>query len=102
MGANGSVWGLNSSNAIYSFNQQLTLTQTFHPVSGATLVQIATSLDGNAWGIGPAGKLSGYNLATQSWTRFNPGEVFAEVASRLRTGRVGARHESDRSSTSIQ
>lgn len=80
VGANGSVWGLNSSNAIYSFNQQLTLTQTFHPVSGATLVQIATSLDGNAWGIGPAGKVSGYNLATQSWTSFNPGEVFAEVA----------------------
>lgn len=79
-GANGSVWGLNASDAIYSLVQQLTPTQTFHPVPGATLAQIATSVDGNAWGIDPAGNLYGYNLATQSWAAFNQGNLFSEVA----------------------
>ncbi len=78
-GANGSVWGLNSSDAIYQFVQPLTPTQTFHPVPGATLVQIATGVDGNAWGIDGAGNLYAYNLATQAWTSFNPGNLFSEV-----------------------
>jgi hypothetical protein len=78
-GANGSVWGLNSSDASYQFVQPLTPTQTFHLVPGATLAQIATGVDGNAWGIDATGNLYGYNLATQTWTSFNPGNLFYEV-----------------------
>jgi hypothetical protein len=79
-GANGSVWGLNSSDAIYSLVQPVTPTQTFHPVPGVALAQIATGVDGNAWGIDPSGNLYGYNLATQTWSSFNPGNLFSEVA----------------------
>jgi hypothetical protein len=79
-GANGAVWGLNSSDAIYSLTQPVTPAQTFHAVPGATLAQISTSVDGNGWGIDPSGRLYGYNLATQTWSPFNRGDIFAEVA----------------------
>ncbi len=80
VGANGSVWGVNAANSIYQFSQPQTPSETFHLVPGATLAQIATGIDGNAWGIDAVGKLYGYNSAAQSWSSFNPGNLFMQVS----------------------
>lgn len=77
-GANGAVWDLDSTGAVYQSLGASLSSPSFHQVSAPLLTRIATAVDGNAWGIDQAGTIYAYNLATQSWSPM--GNNFAQVA----------------------
>ncbi len=63
VGANGTLWGINSSGEIYMFNSQ---SQSFTSVGG-TLAQIAVDANGSFWGLNPGGSVYHWNPSAQDY-----------------------------------
>ncbi|MEH2326803.1 MAG: tectonin domain-containing protein [Nostoc sp.] len=57
VGVGGAVWGINSSNQIYRFNNS---TQRFQQIQGV-LTQISVGADGTVWGINPSNQIYRFN-----------------------------------------
>lgn len=63
VGADGTVWGLNSAGEIYKYDSQQ---QTWVQERGA-LAQIAVGSASSVWGLNAAGQIYRWNTATQVW-----------------------------------
>jgi len=63
VGADGSVWGINSADQIYWFNPS---TQNWQQIPGE-LTQIAVGASGYVWGINALGEIYRYDPNTQNW-----------------------------------
>jgi len=63
VGVDGSIWGINATGSIYTYNVQ---TQTWMRVPGA-LTQIAVGNQNAVWGLNSSGSIYQYNPAKQTW-----------------------------------
>ncbi|MBV9760868.1 MAG: hypothetical protein JO340_09920 [Acidobacteriaceae bacterium] len=61
--SDGTVWGVNASGQIYTFNP---LAQQWRQIPG-TLAQIGVARDGAAWGVNPWGSVYRYDYAKANW-----------------------------------
>jgi hypothetical protein len=67
VGGNGSVYALNSSQEIYSYNFK---TDTWTLLPGK-LVQIAVGADGSLWGVNSSQQVFSYAASSNTWTQIN-------------------------------
>ena len=63
VGTDGSIWGINSADAIFFYNSQ---TQAWQMVPGS-LSQIAVGANGYIWGLNAGGNIYRFDPATQNW-----------------------------------
>ena len=74
VGADGTVWGLNSAGQPFMFNPQ---TQTWQQAPGL-LTQVTVASSGVVWGLNAAGQIYRYDPSTQGWDQI-PG-ILSQIA----------------------